>query len=202
MPEFAVPAAKRRRGRPRGGGSSARAQILAAASAEFGEHGYDGATIRGIAARAEVDAALVHHYFGTKADLLAEIIDAPIRPDIAVRVILEAPRDELGARLVRFILEAWERPDVRGRGLVIFRAAIGNKLTTPLLAGFLQRELLDRIAARLETPDAELRASLVATQVAGLILGRYLLRLPALAEASVDDLVARIGPTVQNYLVD
>lgn len=202
MPEFAVPAAKRRRGRPRGGSTDTRERMLVAAADEFGEHGYDAATIRAVATRAGVDAALVHHYFGTKADLLAEIVDAPIRPDIAVPALLEGPRAELGARLVRFILDAWEQPDVRKRGLVIFRAAIGNRLTTPLLAGFLQRELLDRIAARLDAPDAELRASLVATQVAGLIVGRYVLRLPALVEASVDELVARVGPTVQSYLVD
>ena len=77
----------RGRGRPRGA-SDARSRIAAAAVHEFGEHGYDGATIRGIAARAEVDSALVHHYFGTKADLFAEAAGFPVRPDIEVPVIL------------------------------------------------------------------------------------------------------------------
>jgi hypothetical protein len=82
------------------------------------------------------------------------------------------------------------------------RAGIGNRLTTPLLAGFLQRELIGRIAAKIDTPDAAFRASLVASQIAGILLARYVLQLPALAGASVDDIVARVGPTVQHYMTD
>ncbi len=202
MPEYVVPTAKRRRGRPRGGSSDARDRILAAAAEEFGDLGYDGATMRGIAARAGVDAALVHHYFGTKADLLTEIVDAPIRPDIDVPRLLEGPRDDIGERIVRYVLETWESPDVRKRGVALLRATLGNRLTTPLLAGFLSRELIGRIADVLDVPDAELRASLVATQIAGLLLGRYVLKLKPLAGASVDELVERIGPTVQRYLTE
>jgi AcrR family transcriptional regulator len=200
MPEYAVPQT-RKRGRPRGGESGARERILTSAVDEFGEHGYDGTTIRGIAARAGVDSALVHHYFGTKADLFAEAIGAPMRPDVDVPAILAGPRDELGAHLVRYVLEAWERPEVRKRGVVLLRSALGNKFATPLLAGFLSRELLGRIAAELDVPDAEFRAGLVASQVAGILIARYVLKLPALASASVDDIVARVGPTVQEYLL-
>jgi AcrR family transcriptional regulator len=200
--EYVVPAPKRRRGRPRAGESDARERIMAAAIEEFGEAGYDGATIRAISARAGVDSALVHHYFGTKADLFGEVVEAPMRPDLALPEILAGPRDEVGERIARYILDAWEQPEVRRRGVVLLRTAIGNKLTTPLLAGFLSRELLSRIARTLDVPDAELRATLVASQVAGILIARYVLRLPALAEASVDDVVARVGPTIQRYLYD
>ncbi|MET0736274.1 MAG: TetR family transcriptional regulator [Microbacterium sp.] len=202
MPEYAVPTPKRRRGRPRGGESGARERIVAAAVDEFGELGYDGATMRGIAARAGVDAALVHHYFGTKADLFAETIGAPMRPDVDIPALLDGPDDGMGERVVRYVLDAWERPETRKRGILLLRTGLGNRLTTPLLAGFLQRELFGRIAARIGTSDAELRASLVASQVAGLLIARYLLQLPALTAASVDELVARVGPTVQSYLTD
>jgi AcrR family transcriptional regulator len=200
--EYVVPAPKRRRGRPRTGESDARDRIMAAAVEEFAEAGYDGATIRGIAARAGVDSALVHHHFGTKADLFGETIQAPMRPDLALPEILAGPRDRIGERIVRYILETWEQPEVRRRGVVLLRSAIGNKLTTPLLAGFLSRELLSRIARSLDTADADLRAALAASQIAGLLIARYVLRLPALSEASVDDLVDRIGPTIQRYLLD
>src|SRR5690606_2428005 len=103
---------RRGRGRPPGE-SDSRARIAAAAVHEFGEHGYDGATVRAIAARAGVDAALVHHYYGSKADLFAEITDFPVRPDLEVPRILRGPRDEAGERIVRFVLEAFERPEVR-----------------------------------------------------------------------------------------
>jgi len=202
MPDYAVPTPRRPRGRPRGGGADTRDRIVAAAIDEFGERGYDGATMRAIAARAGVDAALLHHYFGTKADLFGETVGAPMRPDLALPEILDGPRDEVGERVVRYLLEAWELPETRKRGVVLLRSAIGNKLATPLLAGFISRELLGKIAAVLDTPDAELRAALVASQIAGLLIGRYVLRLPPLAEASVDELVARLAPTVQRYLFD
>lgn len=192
-------ATRRGRGRPPGE-SDARARIAAAAVHEFGEHGYDGATVRGIAARAEVDSALVHHYFGTKADLFAEVTDFPLRPDLEVPRILRGPRDAAGERIVRFVLESFERPGVRRRGVIMLRTAISGKLTAPLLTGFLSRELLPRIAAELDAPDAALRASLVASQIAGLLITRYVVRLPGVADASIDELVAHLGPTLQRYL--
>ncbi|MFB8146795.1 TetR family transcriptional regulator [Microbacterium sp. NPDC056003] len=202
MVEYVVPAPKRRRGRPRAGESDARDRILAAAIEEFGSAGYDGATIRGIAARAGVDSALIHHHFGTKADLFGAVIDAPMRPDLALPEILAGPRHEVGERIVRYVLETWEVPEARRRGVALLRTAIGNKLTTPLVAGFLSRELIGRIARTLEVPDAELRATLAGSQIAGMLIARYVLRLPGLAEASLDDIVERVGPTVQHHLYD
>lgn len=201
MPEDVRPV-KRRRGRPRGGGGDARERIRAAATAEFAEAGYETATIRAIAARAGVDAALVHHYFGTKADLFADVLGFPLRPDVEVPLILRGPRDRAGEQIIRFVLTAFERSDVRRRGVLLLRTAVGGKLATPLVTGFLTRELLPRIAGAIDAPDAELRATLVASQVVGLLVARYVVRLPAAAEASVDELVARVGPTVQRYLFD
>ena len=199
MPEYAVPK-PRRRGRPRGGESDTRSRILAASVEEFADHGYDAATIRGIAGRAGVDSALVHHYFGTKADLFAEAVGAPMRPDVDIPALLAGPRDQLGASIVRYVLEAWEKPEVRKRGVVLMRHGLGNRLSTPLLAGFLSRELLGRIATQIDAPDPELRASLVGSQVAGLLIARHVLKLPAVAAASVDQLVELVSPNVQRYL--
>lgn len=192
---------RRGRGRPPGE-SDARARIVAAAVHEFGEHGYEGATVRAIAGRAGVDAALVHHYFGAKADLFAEVTDFPLRPDLEVPRILRGPRDEAGERIVRFVLQSFERPEVRKRGVIVLRTAISGKLTAPLVTGFLSKEMLPRIAAELDAPDATLRASLVASQISGLLITRYLVKLPAMADAPIDELVARIGPTIQRYLFD
>ena len=192
---------RRGRGRPPGD-SDARERIAAAAVHEFGDHGYDGATLRAIAARADVDAALVHHYFGSKADLFAAVAGFPMRPDIEVPAILRGDRDQAGERIVRFVLQSFERPEVRKRGIMLLRTAVSGKLTAPLVTGFLSRELIPRVAGALDGPDAELRATLVASQIAGLLIARYVVKLPAMADASVDELVARVGPTVQRYLFD
>lgn len=193
---------RRRRGRPRKGESNAREQILAAATEEFGAHGYDATTTRSIAARAGVDPALVHHHFGTKADLFTASIDAPLRPDIAVPEILTGPPGDTGERIVAYVLGVWESPTVRPRALVLLRAGLSGAHAAPLLAGFLRRELLDKVAATLDGPDAGLRVDLVASQIAGLIVARYVLRLPDLADAPVDELITRVGATIQRYLYD
>lgn len=101
-----------------------------------------------------------------------------------------------------YILGRFENPDVRRRGVLLLRNAIGNRLATPLLAGFLSRELLSRITDAIGGDDAELRASLAASQIAGMLVARYILALPGIATAPVDDLVRWIGPTIQRYLTD
>lgn len=194
----------RGRGRPKGG-SDSRERILAAAVEEFGEFGYEGATIRSIAGRAGVDAALVHHYFGTKADLFAEASGVPIRPDLVVPMILRGPRDEVGERIIRFVLESFEREEVRRRGVLLLRTAVGSGLGGSLIVGFLTKELLPRVAEQLsgaesiEGRSAELRAELVASQIAGMLIMRYVLRVQPLADASIEDLVGFVGPTIQRY---
>lgn len=193
------PAPKRRRGRPRGA-SDARARILDAAQHEFAERGYDGATMRAIAAHAGVDSALLHHYFGTKADLFTACADLPVRPDREIGRLLAGPREAVGPGLVRFVLVAMEDDATRRRALTVLRASLGNRLATPLLVGFLRRELIGRLMTGIDGPDAELRASLVAAQMAGLLIGRYVAELPGLTNASIDELVERIGPTIHRYL--
>lgn len=197
------PSPKRRRGRPGADDSvNRRERIVAAAADEFSERGYDGATMRGIATRAEVDPALVHHYFGSKADLFGATVSAPMRPDLELPKILAGPREEVGASIVRYLLTALDDATTRKRAVMLVRAGIGNKLTSPLFATVLQREVLNTMVTTIEGPDAEVRASLVASQIAGLIVGRYILQLPGLATADVDTLVARVGPVLQGYLME
>ena len=191
----------RGRGRPRAEhGGDSRSRILQAAEREFAAKGYDATSLRAVARRAAVDPALVHHYFGDKADLFAEVIAAPLRPDRAVRAVLAGPRDQIGAGIVRFLLTEFEKPGVRDRGTALIRSVVGSDGTSRFLKEFLMREVFRRIAAALDTPDAELRATLAASQVVGVMLTRYVLRLEPIASAPVDELVARLGPAVQWHL--
>lgn len=194
-------AAKRGRGRPVGG-SDARERILAAAAVEFEHGGYDATTIRSIAGRAGVDPALVHHHFGSKADLFGTVTDIPLRPDKEVPAILAGPREQVGERIVRYVLTSLEDPARRRGAIALVRTAVGSKAGSGLLVGFLSRELIGRVAHELGTPDAGLRATLVGSQIVGLLVARYVIELPHLADADVEELVARVGPTVQRYLFE
>lgn len=200
MAESAPEQPRRRRGRPRAGEADGRTRILAAAAAEFEAKGYEGTSMRGVAAAAGVDSALVHHHFGSKADLFTAVVDVPLRPDRLIAEALVGPRDEIAARLVRAVIVNWDTPEVSRRGGALLRASLGSRVTTPVVAGFFRRELIGAMVRHLDAPDAELRASLAASQIAGLILGRYILRLPELRAASVDTLVDRIAPTIHGYL--
>jgi AcrR family transcriptional regulator len=190
----------RRPGR-RPGNPDTREAVLAAARAAFAERGYDGATIRGIATAAGVDPALVHHYFGNKDKLFLAAVEAPADPDELLPAVLASPRDELGAALVRMVLRLWDGP-ARPAGLALLRSAVSNEWTAKLLREFLVSKVLRKVVSTLGfDPDVRAaRASLVASQIMGLVMARYVLRLEPLASASPESLVAAIGPTVQRYL--
>jgi AcrR family transcriptional regulator len=189
----------RRSGR-RPGEPSTRAGILEAARASFAEHGYDRATIRDIAARAAVDPALVIHYFGAKEALFTEALELPLRPQEVLTRGMAAGADRLGVTVVRTFLEAWEPPETRVRLMAMLRSALTNEAAMGMIRDLLVREVFGPITEALGVPDAQLRATLVGSQFVGLSVMRYVGRIEPLASASVDELVAAIGPTVQRYL--
>jgi len=193
---------RRRRGRPRKEreGASAKAAIVKAATEEFAERGYEAASLRAIARRAGVDSALVHHYFDDKADLFAAALEVPVRPDRMLAVILAGPRDQVGAAIVRYLLEQLDDPKAQARFVVILRTALGSGPGSRMLKEFLVREVLARLATAGGADDAELRATLAASQLVGLMITRYVVKLEPIAHADPGELVDRIGPVIQWHL--
>ena len=194
----------RRRGRPaksRAVADDTRAHILTAAAAEFSRDGYEATSMRGIARAAGVDPALVRHYFSDKTDLFAAAVAAPMRPDRLVAKALEGPRDQVGANLVRFIVQTLDDPSTSRRVVSMMQTALGQEFAAGMFREFIIQEVLKRIATELLDEDADLRASFAATQVVGLVMARYGLRIEPLASASQDEVVARVGPVVQWHLL-
>ena len=175
--------------------------MLAAARAAFAERGFDGASIRVIATAAGVDPALVHHYFGSKDKLFLAAIEAPADPEELLPELLAGGPADLGARVVRLLLHVWDGPG-RAAGLALVRSAVTNEWTARLLREFLVSQVLRRVVGTLGLPgpEAEARGSLVASQLIGVVMARYVLRVEPLASASAEELVAAVGPTVQRYL--
>lgn len=192
---------RRGRGRPRGSDSSdTRERIRRAAAKEFAAHGYENASIRSIARAANVDPALVPRYFEDKAALFTAALDVPVRPDRIVQLALAGPREQVGETIVRSLLEALERGP-RDRIVGLIRTALGHEFAATILRQFILREVLGRVAAQLAVPDGELRATLAASQLVGLVVIRYGIRAEPLASASPDEVVRRIGPVVQHHLL-
>ncbi len=187
----------------RPGNQDTRSAILAAARTTFAEKGFDKASIRAIAADAGVDPALVHHYFGTKEKLFLATLNAPINPAELIPQALEGPRDEVGVRLVRMVLSVWDSP-AGVAALAVFRSALSNEWSARLLREFVVTQVLRRVVGEfvLDPAEASVRAGLVATQIGGLILMRYVLKVEPMASAEPESVAAAIGPNVQRFLTD
>ena len=190
----------RRSGR-RPGNQDTKQSILAAAREVFAEKGYDQASIRAIASVAQVDPALVHHYFGTKEKLFLECMNSPINPAELIPQALDGPPDQAGERLVRLALNVWDSP-AGVAALAIFRSALSNEWTARLLREFVVTQVLRRAAAHVVADPAEaaMRAGLMATQLAGLLTARYVLRIEPIASAPAETLVQALAPNVQRFL--
>jgi AcrR family transcriptional regulator len=184
----------------RPGKKDTRGVILAAARTEFAARGFDQATIRGIAAAAGVDPALIHHYYGNKEDLFAASIHLPLRPAEAADMIMRGGLEAAGESIARLFFSIWENPETRSALLAMLRGAFTTEHGAEVLREFFGTAMLGRIAPRLEGPDPEVRVAVVASQLIGIAVLRYVIGFPSLEKASVDDLVALVAPRLQSYL--
>lgn len=185
-------------GRPVGG-VDRRAAILDAAREQFAAKGYVGASVRGIARQADVDPALVHHYFGTKEQVFVEAMALPFDPAEMLPAALAGDPAGLGERLVRLFLRVWADPDFRTPMLGMVRSAFTSEQGAMLLREFVGSALLSRVGA--VAPVEPLRVEAAAAQMVGVIILRHVVRLEPLASAPEDEIVAMVGPTIQRYLV-
>jgi AcrR family transcriptional regulator len=195
---------------PRGrrpGGEDTRAAIVEAARGEFAARGYAGTSLRGIARAAEVDPRLVHHYFeGGKSALFAAVMAIPIDPATIIAGVVLGPPEGIGVRVVRTFLTVWDNPEVQPALVGLVRSALADEVLVSQLRDYVYRDLVGQIVAAhphartLSAAEQSLRAGLIATQMLGLVVGRYVVELPALAKAPVDTLVERIGPIIQAHL--
>jgi len=191
----------RRRGR-RPGGADTRAALLAAAREVFAEQGYAGATVRAIAGRAGVDAAMVNHWFGGKQGLFSAVMELPgtVRLPTVLDTILGGELDGLAERIVRTFVTLWDDND--GQFAALIRSVSSQEMTATVLRDFLTNEVLGRVVTRIGADRPELRASLCASQMVGLGMARYVVKLGPLATADVDTVVRAVAPTLTRYLTE
>jgi AcrR family transcriptional regulator len=172
--------------------AESKAVILAAARQRFAESGFERATIRAIAADAHIDPSMVMRYFGNKEQLFAAAADFDLQmPDLS-----EVDRGQLGVRLVAHFLDRWERDEAL---VVLLRSSTTNHEAAQRIQEIFTSQLRPAIT-RIDPDDAPRRAGLLATQVLGLALCRYVLRLSSVVAMSRDEVAAWLGPTVQSYL--
>ncbi len=190
--------ARAARGR-RPGAPDTRAEVLAAARTSFAEKGFRGTTIRAVAASAGVDPALVHHYFGSKDDLFVAALEIPVDPREVLGPVVAAGPDGAGERLLRTVLGVWDDPAVQPGLLAMVRSLLADDSGGLVRDAFIP-VVVGPVLAALVVDRPDVRVPLVVSQVAGLILARYVLAVPQMVQMPTEDLVARMGPVLQHYL--
>ena len=187
--------------------SSTREAILTAARESFLAQGYEGTTIRAVARTAGVDPALVSYYFGSKGDLFGAAVNLRVRASEEIAAAVSGDLRSAGPRLVRLSLTAW---DDAADGAT-FRTLLRWMATDVSAPEAIQTYATEQIAvpmaealkqSGLPEVSARERAPLAGSQLVGLAMIRYVLRLDPIASASVEHLVEVVGPTIQHYLTD
>ncbi len=186
----------------RPGTTDTRERIVAVARGLFGERGLDGVSVRAVASEAGVDPALVHHYFGTKQRLFVAAMELPFDVQRMIPILLTGPPEETGLRLAQIFLSIWEDPVTRAPLLGILRSAVTDPGAAEMVREFVLTHIVGPIVAALGTSDPDLRVTLIGSQVIGLALGRYILKIEPLASVSRETIVAALAPTLQRYLMD
>jgi AcrR family transcriptional regulator len=190
----------RRRGR-RPGGTDTRSALLEAARGVFAEQGYDGATVRAIATRAGVDAAMVNHWFGSKEGLFVQaVLQLPFQPEELISRIAAGPPETMGERIVRTFLTIWDSTG-GGHFTALIRSVSSHEQAAHMLHDFFVKQVFSKIAGAVAADDRPLlRGSLVGSQMVGLGIARYVLKFEPMASADVATIVAAVAPNVQRYL--
>lgn len=188
-----------RRGRRTDGGQ-AKSAIEDAARRLFAEHGYDRTSMRQVAIAAGVDPMLVTHYFTSKTGLFTAVMHTPVDPDVAVAQVLEQGPEHAGLRMARLVLATLEAPESRKWVIAMVRAATAEPEIGAVVRAKLVETLLIPLAEAAGGSDPEYRAELLAAQLIGLAVTRYILAIEPLASRPADQVAADLAPTLQLYL--
>jgi AcrR family transcriptional regulator len=179
-----------------------RARLLEVAGHHFAAHGYDGTSVRAVAADAGVAPNLVTRYFGGKAGLFAEATTV----DLHVASVLPGPAGELGARIARRVVERWEAVDAADPLLMMLRSAGSSPSVAEALASFFTVQAIRPLAEHLATSsgctaeDAWARSVSVSAVITGVVTGRYVMPSGPLAQADPASLTAWLADRLQRVL--
>ena len=166
----------------------------------FARNGIDKTSIRAIASGAGVDAALVHHYFGTKQQLFAAAIHIPIDPMQVIGPMRETPVEDLGLTLPSLLLPLWDSELGSGFIATLRSLLAGNEVS--LVRSFLQEVISVEVGNRVDDPpgSGKIRVQFVASQLVGVVMARYILELEPFKSLPVQQIAETIAPNLQRYL--
>ena len=174
-----------------------KAAILKAAQELFADQGYERATVRDIAARAAIDPAMVIRYFGSKDGLFARATAFDLRlPNLST-----ISKEDIGETLIAHFLDVWEGSLSNGSLISLLRAATSNDDAANTVRTIFGGQVVPMLAQVVPPAELPMRAGLVATQIMGLAVTRYILKVPPMVAMDRAQIVRLLGPTMQRYVV-
>lgn len=176
------------------------ARILAAARDEFAQHGWAGSTMRAVARAADVDPALVYHYFGSKEGLLDAATNPPQKWLESVAKVWTTPVDQLGAALITLLLSSWADDEIGPTLRAILQTAAHEPATREKLRRVVEGSLMGVSGLGTDERDRLVRSGLVSSQMMGFALMRYVWKIEPIASMSDDEAIAAVSPNLQHYV--
>jgi len=195
-----VKASQNRQRGPRDERGAMRERIVDAARLSFAEHGYAGTSMRTVARAADVDAALVHHYFASKSDLLDAATALPPEWTAGIQAAWAADPERRGEAIVRNVLRNWAEDRYSAMMKATLLAASHDLRTRARLIEIITRQLMGPATDHLGGREQLLRASLAASQLLGFMFMRYIWKIEPLATLSHGRVIAAVAPVIQRYL--
>jgi AcrR family transcriptional regulator len=176
------------------------ARILAAARDEFAEQGWAGTTLRAVARSADVDPALVYHYFGSKEGLLDAATNPPQKWLDSIAKVWTTPVDQLGTALITLLLASWADDEIGPTLRAILQTAAHEPSTREKLRRVVEGSLMGVSELGSDERDRLTRSGLVSSQMMGFALMRYVWKIEPVASMPDDEVVAAIAPNLQHYV--
>lgn len=177
-------------------GDRTKAAILVAAREAFHQGGFGGSSVRGIAARAKIDPSMVIRYFGSKQELFA----AAVGVDLDLPDLTQVPKSRHGKVLVEHFVSRWEGEKNDDVLVMLLRSAMTNEDAAEHLRKVFARQVIGALRPVVDKSELRRRSGLITSQMLGLAVTRYILRLPVMAEQSPAQVIRDFSPTIQRYL--
>jgi AcrR family transcriptional regulator len=193
----------------RPGNVDTRGEIVEAAKRVFAAKGYDGASLRAVAREADVDPALVHHYFDGKASLFVAAMALPFDPRTIQQhehptAAAVGPGASAGVIVITGFLTMWDHAEGTGSS---FAACVAGMASSTSVADAMREFVAERVWNNIPINEGEdealarQRQALVSSQLMGLAFTRYILRVPPISTATPADIARWAGPTLDRYMI-
>lgn len=183
----------------RAGNVDTKQAIINAAQTQFAVHGVDGTSFRKIAATANVDPALIVHYFNNKQQLYIESMMPLFKGPIVLNEAIDGDESEIGIRLATAIVTLMSEPYTQKLLMSALRSASSDEDASSMLRTFIEENLMKTLSKKMPPLDAELKSNILGAQIVGILVARYIIKIEPLASVNNEKLILLLSERIQDH---